>query len=259
MQTLLFNLLQQTDPLCEENGPSKHSWAEFSDAGCFQGPGLRVWDINSGSHPDQTGRMQARLSRQRLDSRESRQKSLATHADYRKWEPTPYISFFSSASALKSFLARRQRPRYSRRLIVINPNVRIAKGLPMIKMESELRYYEVQDPYGKDYSYYKDEYLCLWEVTPDEIVERWDWDVLVENENWYEDEVLPAFKEHNDQFLRRSQTGPAFDMSTLQSNLPEIPPVSVSRDALSESDLDDCSNSDPYANEDWNTSSEEDN
>ncbi|CAI7677821.1 unnamed protein product [Penicillium manginii] len=201
MQTLLFNLLQQTDPFCEENGPSKHSWAKFSDAGCFQGPGLRVWDINSGSHPDQTGRMQA----------------------------------------------------------LINPNVRIAKGLPMIKMESELRHYEVQDPYGKDYAYYKDEYLCLWEVTPDEIVKRWDWDDLVENENWYEDEILPAFEEQNDQFLRRSQTGPAFDMSTLQSNLPEIPPVSVSRDALSESDMDDCSNSDPYANGDWNTSSEEDN
>ncbi|CAI7673166.1 unnamed protein product [Penicillium viridicatum] len=115
-------------------------------------------------------------------------------------------------------------------------------------MESELKYYKVQDPYRRAYSYYKDEYLCLWEVTPIEVVAHWDWDVLVENEHWYEDEILPAFEGHNDRFLRRSRIKATFDMSTLQ----------IDRDALSRSDLDHSSHLDASSNE-WHSLSEEEN
>lgn len=70
----------------------------------------------------------------------------------------------------------------------------MARGLPILEMESETRYYDVQGPYGKAFSYYKDEYLCLWEVTPDEVVVQRDWNVLTENHHWYEDEILPCLE-----------------------------------------------------------------
>jgi hypothetical protein len=129
----------------------------------------------------------------------------------------------------------------------------------MVEMESELKYYEVQDPYRRAYSYYKDEYLCLWEVTPIEVVGRWDWDVLVENDHWYEDEILTAFEEHNDRFLSRSRIKETFDMSTLQSTLPRTPPSLVDRDAPSRSDVDHSSHLDPSSIGDWHSSSEEEN
>ncbi|CAI7580335.1 unnamed protein product [Penicillium glandicola] len=232
-----MELLQSANPFLEEKGLSTHSWAKFPNP-AYSVPLLRVWDKHSGSHPDQSDRMLARLPRQQLGSRESRIESLATHADYQVWEPTPFISFTAT-------------------LTVINPNVRIANGLPMLEMESELRYYEVQDPYARAYSYYKDEYLCLWEVTPVEVVAHWNWDDLIENVHWYEDEILPAFKEHNDRFLSRSQIETTFDMSILQNALPSMPPFSVSRNELSGSDLDHSSKSDSFSNENWNSSSEE--
>ncbi|CAG8271706.1 unnamed protein product [Penicillium salamii] len=264
MQNTVFDkacameLLQFANPFLEEKGLSTHSWAKFPDP-AYSGPLLRVWDKHSGSHPDQSERMLARLPRQRLGSRESRKESLATHADYQIWEPTPFISFSASVLGLQRFLSRRKGPSFPRTLTVINPNVRIANGLPMLEMEPELRHYEVQDPYRRAYAYYKDEYLCLWEVTPDEVVAHWDWDVLIENVHWYENEILPTFKKHNDRFLRRSQIEATFDMSTLQSALPRILPVSVNRDELSGSDLDHSTKSDPFSNEHWNSSSEEEN
>lgn len=94
----------------------------------------------------------------------------------------------------------------------------------MLEMESELRYYEVPDPYGREYLYYKDEYLCVWEITPDEVVDHWDWDNLIENMQWYEEEILPAFEKHNKLFQRRSQSEAIFDVSTLQNALPRMPP-----------------------------------
>jgi hypothetical protein len=106
IQTTVFDkacameLLQFANPFLEENCLSAHSWAKLPNPAC-SGPLLRVWDKNSGSHPDQSDRMLARLPRQRLGSRESRKKSLATHADYQIWEPTPFISF--TASVLQSF------------------------------------------------------------------------------------------------------------------------------------------------------------
>lgn len=253
-----MELLQCNNPFLEERGLSKHSRAGSPNA-AYSGPLLRVWDKFSGSHPDESGRMQPRLPRQRLGSQETRKEHLATHADYRIWEPTPFISFSASASGLLRFPSRRKGPSFPRTLSAINPNVRIAYGLPMVEMESELRYYEVQDPYGRAYSYYKDEYLCLWEVTPIEVVAHWDWDVLVENDHWYEDEILPAFEEHNDRFLRRSRIKATFDMSTLQNTLPRILPSSVDRDALSRSYLDHSSQLDASSNEDWQSLSEEEN
>ncbi|CAG8428025.1 unnamed protein product [Penicillium salamii] len=109
-------------------------------------------------------------------------------------------------------------------------------------MESELRYYEVEDPYRKGYSYYKDQYLCLWEVTPDEVVGHWDWDDLIENVGWYDDEIVPALKEHTNHFLSRNKTETTLNVNKL----------SVSR-------LDHSRQPESYSNGNWSFSSEEEN
>jgi hypothetical protein len=126
-----------------------HSWANPPDP-TYGGPLLRVWDSrNSGSHPDESNRMLARLPCLQLRSRESRKESLATHADHTIRVPTPFISFSESVFNLQRFLSRRKGPSYTGTLTIINPNTRIAHGLPMIKMQSELRYYGIQNPYGR--------------------------------------------------------------------------------------------------------------
>lgn len=227
-----MELLQCVHPFLEERGLSRHSWAEYPDA-AFSRPLLRVRDKFSGSHPDQSRRMQARLPRELLGSRKSRKDYLSTHADYEKWDPTPFISFWASKSGLLKFLSRLKGRNFPKGLTAINPNVRIAHGLPMIEMESELKYYQVQDPYERAYYYYKDEYLCLWEGTPDEVVGDWDWDSLSKNDHWYEDKILPAFMEHDDHFHRRNGVEATFDMSALQSALPRMLPSPVSRDPTS--------------------------
>lgn len=256
-RTCALELLQSIHPFLEERGFSKHSCASLPDTS-YNRPFLRVWDENSGSHPDLSKRILARLPREQLGSRQSREKALTTHADYQRWEPTPFISFTPSISALQEFLSRRKWKSFSRRLTVINPNVRTAKGLPMLEMESELRYYEVPDPYRREYLYYKDEYLCLWEITPDEVVGHWDWDNLIENEHWYEEEILPAFENHDEEFQRRNQSEAIFDVSTLQTALPNMPLVSMDGDELNGSELDYLYETDSSLNRDWFSSSEED-
>lgn len=74
-------------------------------------------------------------------------------------------------------------------------------------------HYGVADPYGNAYQYFTDEYLCLWEVTPEEIVGHWDWMTIATNPRWYEEEILPAFEKHNTPPLHQAQIRLAFNMS----------------------------------------------
>ena len=62
----------------------------------------------------------------------------------------------------------------------------------------EMKNYDAPDPYEKSYQYYKDHYLCLWEVTDDEIIDHWLLDELTANELWYENIILPAFRRHRE-------------------------------------------------------------
>jgi hypothetical protein len=55
-------------------------------------------------------------------------------------------------------------------------------------------HYEVKDPYGKSNQYYINHYLCLWEVTGQEIIGHWEWADLVAKEQWYDETILPAFQ-----------------------------------------------------------------
>jgi hypothetical protein len=59
------------------------------------------------------------------------------------------------------------------------------KGPPVLDIEAEMQYYNIPDPYIKSSRYYKNHYVCLWEVTPVEIIDRYDWNSLKDIDNWY--------------------------------------------------------------------------
>ncbi|KFH43230.1 hypothetical protein ACRE_060110 [Hapsidospora chrysogenum ATCC 11550] len=135
-----------------------------------------------------------------LSSEEQRRSTLERHLNHKVWTPTPYISFSSSPTAIED-LAKLRTTRHRSgppRLIAINPRVRLRKRLPILRVADEMKYYRLRDPYGKDGAYYKDHYVCLWEIAPDEVIGDWDWDQLKTKGSWYEDVVLPAFHQNEE-------------------------------------------------------------
>ncbi|KAH9203381.1 hypothetical protein DL95DRAFT_439524 [Leptodontidium sp. 2 PMI_412] len=184
LQNLLLHLLCQSgNPFTED---LQHSW---SDNGFppFDVPFLRIWDNKSGSQPDNEGRMRSRAPRQRLDTCESRKNSLVIHINHGIWEPTPYISFTTSPAAIEEQAGwRASRQRGPQTLTVVDPNTRIADRLPILDVLAEMDHYGVKDPYGKSNQYYIHHY----------IIGHWEWNDLAPNENWYNDIILPAFREN---------------------------------------------------------------
>ena len=162
----------------------------------FDKPLLRLWDHCSGSQPDEDGCMRSRAERERLDTFDSRKDSLTIHMDHKVWIPTPYISFTTSPSKIENLInvRARRRSRGPHTLIVVDPNTRVRNGLPVLHVADEMEHYGVPDPYGNSNEYYKDHYICLWEVTKTEVVGHWQWDDLAKHENWYQEIVMPAFK-----------------------------------------------------------------
>ncbi|KAL4911008.1 hypothetical protein BDW74DRAFT_4882 [Aspergillus multicolor] len=85
----------------------------------------------------------------------------------------------------------------------VNPNVSRETGRHVLDVEAQARHYDLDGkPKGKDgaYTKYRGWYLYEDNIMPDELVGRWMWDDLVKNERWYEDVIMPAFKEHNEKF-----------------------------------------------------------
>lgn len=175
----------------------QHSW-NSNQFPPFDTPFLRIWDRYSGSQPDDENRMMSRAPHQRLDTLNTRKNSLATHIDHGLWEPTPYISFTTSPEAVQELADWRlnRRGRGPQTLTVLDPNTRIADGLPILDVRAEMDHYGVKDLYGKSNRYYTDHYLCLWEVTGHEIIGHCEWTDLVANEQWYHEIILPAFRAH---------------------------------------------------------------
>ena len=177
-----------------ERAESCRPWSatESQDPGA---PLLRTWDHMSGSIPDKDGRMLARNSRMRLQTQEARKSSLETHIHHATWKPTPYISFTTSAGSVSELAATRShRPgRGTQTLTVVDPGLRIRKKLPVLNIAAEMDFYHIENPYGRGNQYYTDHYICLWEVTPEEIVGHWDWNDLTINDCWYEEIIMPAF------------------------------------------------------------------
>jgi hypothetical protein len=161
----------------------------------FEMPFLRIWDYYSGSKPDDDNNcMLSRAPRQRLDTAESRIDSLATHIDNEIWEPTPFISFTTSAAAVGKLANMRAPRRGAQTLTVVDPNVRLAAGLPVLDVLAEMEHYRITDPYDKDGEYYRDHYVCLWKVSAREIVGHWEWSELAASGDWYDEIVMPAFR-----------------------------------------------------------------
>lgn len=216
---LLHPPLATACTLEEEQHPEEelHPW-KLNRFSPFKVPFLRVWDYFSGSQPDDTNRMISRAPRRRLDTFESRKNSLTVHVDHKIWRPTPYISFTTSKEAAQLLAeSRSERRRCQQTLTVVNPNVRIKKGLPILDISAEMDYYEVQDPYGMSNQYYKDHFLCIWEVLEDEIVGHWKWKDLDENPQWYEEIIMPAFKAHEERMKMKSLDDEILGLSSAMS------------------------------------------
>ncbi|KAH0844613.1 hypothetical protein FOPE_09809 [Fonsecaea pedrosoi] len=109
-----------------------------------------------------------------------------------------------------------QRRRGPFTLTVVDSDIRIRNGLPVLHVSDEMEYYHVPDPYDRTNEYYKDHYICLSEVTKKEIVGHWRWEVLVENANWYEEIVIPAFE-------RKRKAVESEDLSNLFTRLSHSP------------------------------------
>lgn len=173
-----------------------HPWGRSCD-NSFSFPLLRIWDSYSGSQPDNHNKMNSRAPDQRLDTVKARQITLTTHVNHRDWTPTPYISFMSSPTAIEKLAEWRKTKRGDQKLTVINPNIRLRNGLPILDLAAEMEYYDILNPYGERDKYCVGHYICLWQVTKEEIIGHWNWDELVESGNWYQEIVKPAFQKSN--------------------------------------------------------------
>lgn len=166
---------------------------------------MRTFDKKSGSRPNTKWRILARSSKMRLDDEEIRKQTLTTHADHAIWSDTPYISFTNSPRAVQELIEMRQtRPRGPQKIVVVDPLVRLQLGLPILSYIEEMAYYGIESRYDRDY--WQNHYLCLWEVTPQEVVGIWDWTKLREASNWYKDIIEPALQLRREERTSRSLT-----------------------------------------------------
>lgn len=197
----------------------EHSWSVNRDEELGY-PLLRIWDQKSGSQPDKDGRMLAREPRLPLETRKVRRELLASHLNNRKWgTSTPFISFQISSDAVAELARWRfvERQRGMQTLVVIDPDTRARLGYPTLDVAAEMNYYNIRNPYAANYN--RGHYVCLWEVTPEEVVGQWDWADLSVNSDWYEDTIMPAYRQFRE---RKRSTTAAFDLSELGDHLPDI-------------------------------------
>jgi hypothetical protein len=137
--------------------------------------------------------MLARDPKRSLDMWEFRQETLLNHIDAAKREPTPYITFTVN-SEIASELARiRTAKRGDQQITLIDPRTRLRLGLPVLELYAEAKNYGIDQRYPEDYL--KDLWLCLWEVTPAEVVGTWAWAELKDDPRWYETIVEPALRQ----------------------------------------------------------------
>lgn len=69
-------------------------------------------------------------------------------------------------------------------------------GYLILDVLVEMEHYRITDSYKKSNQYYKDHYLCVWEVTEREIIGHRDCSDLVTNEQWSDEIILATFREH---------------------------------------------------------------
>lgn len=64
-------------------------------------------------------------------------------------------------------------------LAVIDPQSRIQPGLSILHLAEGMRYYGIESKYNLDHA--TNHYMCLWEITPEEIIGTWEWAELATN------------------------------------------------------------------------------
>lgn len=210
---------------------------------------MRTFDGVLGSQPcPESFRMLARSARMRLDTDWIRIKTLETHADHKERKDTPYISFTNCPQGLEELanFRRTRRARSFQRIVVIDPRVRIKLGLPILHCGTEMSHYQAKVPYGKDY--WQNQYLCLWEITPAEVVGVWVWDHLRRSPDWYRNIIMPAVNK-----LRQH----AENRTHIQRNIcQKIPKLSPKVDKLDEDSHWSGSDDDPTSEVDHELGSE---
>lgn len=65
----------------------------------------------------------------RLDTRESRTETLATHINHRIWDDAPYISFTNCANALQNLADYRTKRQGDQWVVVTDPRIRFDSSL----------------------------------------------------------------------------------------------------------------------------------
>lgn len=146
----------------------------------------------SGSHPNDHGRMLARDPRLPLAEDDVRAETLSKHANHRTREDTPYISFTNSPQNLQDLANCRanNKSRGDQWIVVVDPRSRFELRLPKMRYSEEMTHCSIERPYGRDY--WSNHYLCVWEVTPEEVVAVWRWEDLSINPSWYEEIIVPT-------------------------------------------------------------------
>ena len=201
VRSLLYPKNQSSVISAEQKRPWSRTWTPALRNLCpnsvleqlWDGLLMRTYDEISGSQPcPKSFRMLARASRMRLDEEEMRIGTLETHLDHKNWEDTPYISFTDCPQSLEELANYRctRSGRSKQRIVVVDRRIRIELGLPILHCSAEIANYGVKTPYNRDY--WENHYLCLWEVTPAEVVGIWDWDDLRRSRSWYQDIIVPA-------------------------------------------------------------------
>jgi hypothetical protein len=221
MRQKVSRLLRPTllDPYIQ-NKEERHPWS-VTESQKLNFPLMRTWDKYSGSII-KGSRMLSRAPDMPLDTEEARKSSLTTHLKHSDWgTEIPYISFTLSAEALEKLASERESKRGKQILTVIDPGTRSKYGLPALDVAAEMDYYSISDPYHQGNQYYINHFICLWEVTPDEVVGSWPWDELAGFENWYKDIVMPKF----DQVRMAKYSIPASTISSASTSTPAAIPA----------------------------------
>lgn len=144
------------------------------------------------------------------------------YTDHQIWSDTPYISFTNSPKSLQELADWRvTRNRGDQKIVVVDPQARFQLGLPILSCSDEMAHYDIQSRYQRNY--WHNHYLCLWEVTPQEVVDIWDWTDLRKESNWYEDIIKPALQVHRE---RRNAPPVMHSLRSEESNSSSSPDIS---------------------------------
>jgi hypothetical protein len=171
----------------------------------WEKPLLRHWDCYSGSQPDSVTRhMIARDPALRLDTFEIRKETLQNHIDPTSMKATPYISFLTDPKKLEIEIQRKQDNGKTQRVTLVDPQARLRLRLPILRFADEFKHYKLYNPSRSDVS--TSHWICLWEVTPAEVVWTWEWDDLKGNPQWYQEIVLPVLRRFQATGLRPDET-----------------------------------------------------